>query len=68
MWEILFVNSMWTPTRTMSITIPLNLIWVSLGLYKNVSSLSDLIFFCGIDMVVLKNNLLFSNLKCAGNS
>ena len=47
--------------------LPLNFIWVSLGLSKKVSCLSYLIFFCSIDMVILKNNLLSSNLKCTEN-
>ena len=43
--------------------LPLNFVWVSLGLYKKVSCLSSLIFFYGIDLVVLKHNLLSGNLN-----
>ena len=49
-------SSCHTPARTMIITASLELDPVSLGLYKKVSCLSNLIFFYGIDMVVLKHN------------
>ena len=42
----------------------LNLVWVSLGLYNKVWCLSYLLFWHGIEMVVLKSNSLSSNFKC----
>ena len=52
------LHSMWTPSRAVSITASLELRLGKSELYRKFSCLSNLIFFYGIDLFVLKRNFL----------